>query len=286
MTEQVVVDTSDGTPELTLNDGASAVYDAVATEALNDPTRLVFSYTVGETDAHVSGLAITGVDLKGATIQDLAGNDVDFSGIATTFNDLSVICFMPGTLISTPNGSRPVETLGRGDLVLTADGRTSPVRWIGRQTVSVLFGDPLRMLPIRIKASALADNMPSRDLLLSPDHAILINDVLISAGALVNGTSIIREINVPETFTYYHVELDDHSLILAHNVPSETFIDNVERLSFDNWKEHEALYPEGKPIVEMRYPRAKAQRQVPRAIREMLAQRGICLYGTLASIAA
>jgi hypothetical protein len=69
------------------------------------------------------------------------------------------------------------------------------------------------------------------------------------------------------------VELDDHSLILAENTPAEIFIDNVDRLAFDNWRKHEALYPEGKPIVEMTYPRAKAHRQVPRAIREQLAER-------------
>lgn len=88
---------------------------------------------------------------------------------------------------------------------------------------------------------------------------------------------------MPETFTYYHVELDDHSLILAHNVPSETFIDYVERRGFDNWQEHEALYPQGKPIPEMSYPSVKASRQVPPAIREMLARRGFALYGTSAA---
>lgn len=89
----------------------------------------------------------------------------------------------------------------------------------------------------------------------------------------MNGTSIVRETDVPETFTYYHVELDDHSLILAENTPAETFVDNVDRLAFDNWDEYEALYPEGKPIVEMPYPRAKAHRQVPRSIRERLVER-------------
>jgi hypothetical protein len=53
-----------------------------------------------------------------------------------------------------------------------------------------------------------------------------------------NGTSIVRETDVPEVFTYYHVEVDDHSLILAENTPSETFVDNVDRLNFDNWAEH------------------------------------------------
>ena len=110
-------------------------------------------------------------------------------------------------------------------------------------------------------------------------------EVLIQAGALVNGTSIVRETNVPQTFTYYHVELDDHSLILAENTPAETFIDNVDRLAFDNWQEHEALYPDGKPIVEMPYPRAKAHRQVPRAIRVKLSERAQAI-GAVADVAA
>jgi hypothetical protein len=115
---------------------------------------------------------------------------------------------------------------------------------------------------------------------LSPDHAILVNDVLIQAGALVNGVSIVRETRVPRQFTYYHVELQDHSLVFAENTPAETFIDNVDRLAFDNWEEHEALYPGGNAIVEMPYPRAKAYRQVPPSLREHLTLRGERLYGS------
>jgi Hint domain-containing protein len=117
------------------------------------------------------------------------------------------------------------------------------------------------------------------EIFFSPDHAILVDDVLIQAGSLVNSSSIVRETDVPETFIYYHVELDDHSLILAENTPAETFVDNIDRLAFDNWDEYEALYPERKPIVEMPYPRAKAYRQAPRSIRERLAERGAILYG-------
>jgi hypothetical protein len=103
--------------------------------------------------------------------------------------------------------------------------------------------------------------------------------VLIQAGALVNGVSIVRETNVPQTIVYYHVEVDDHALILAEGVSAETFVDNVDRLAFDNWDEHEALYPNGKAIAELPYPRAKAYRQVPRAIRESLADRSAVLFG-------
>jgi hypothetical protein len=161
------------------------------------------------------------------------------------------ICFMAGTRIRTPDGEVAVEMLRRGDLVLTAEGSEKPVAWLGRQTISSRFADPVRSWPIRVKASAFGENVPARDLLVSPDHALLVEDVLIHAGALVNGTSIVRETRVPEVFVYYHVELDDHALILAENTPAETFIDNVERLAFDNWAEHEALYPDGKPIDEM-----------------------------------
>ncbi len=187
------------------------------------------------------------------------------------------ICFMPGTLVRTPDGEASVETLKRGDLVATTAGIAKPVAWIGRQTVSTRFADPVRNLPVRIKAGAIGENSPVRDLLVSPDHAILIDGVLIHAGALVNGHSILRESDVPEIFTYYHVELEDHSLIFAEGVAAETFVDNVDRRNFDNWAEHEALYPNGSTIEEMAYPRAKAARQVPIAIRVQLGDRAAAI---------
>jgi hypothetical protein len=188
-------------------------------------------------------------------------------------NTDTTFCFVAGTMIRTPDGEAAVETLKRGDLVLTDDGRSVPVDWLGIQTVSLRFADKMRVLPIRIRAGALAENVPACDLLVSPDHALLVGGVLIQAGALVNGTSITRETNVPTSFVYYHVEVDDHSLILAENTPAETFVDNVDRLGFDNWAEHEALYPNGKPVNELPYPRAKSHRQVPVSVRVMLGAR-------------
>jgi hypothetical protein len=198
---------------------------------------------------------------------------------------ISVYCFCEGTRIRTPDGETPVERLKRGDLVVTADGRVRPVTWIGVQTVSTIFSDRVRTWPIRIKAGALDENVPSRDLLLSPDHALLVDGVLIHAGALVNGTSILRETNVPGVLVYYHVELDDHSLILAENTAAETFVDNVNRLAFDNWAEHKALYPNGRSVDEMPYPRAKSRRQAPPHIQAALDRRARMIGAEPAAVA-
>jgi hypothetical protein len=212
---------------------------------------------------------------KGSSIDDtLTVSVTDQAGLQSSKSvDIDVTCFMLGTLVRCTTGEVAVELLKVGDLVVTHDGRTAPVRWIGRQTVSTIFANKERVLPIRLKTGSLADNVPSRDLLVSPDHALLVNGALIQAGALVNGTSIVQERNVPAVFTYYHVEVDDHSLILAENTPAETFVDNVDRLGFDNWAEYQALYPEGRSIDELPYPRAKSRRQVPVSTRVMLAAR-------------
>ncbi len=107
------------------------------------------------------------------------------------------ICFMADTLVRTPDGEALVQDLKIGDLVLTREGQSVPVRWIGRQTVVSQFIDELHK-PIRVKARALEDNVPCRDLLVSPAHALLVDDVLIQAGALVNDISIVREPAFPK----------------------------------------------------------------------------------------
>lgn len=126
---------------------------------------------------------------------------------------------------------------------MTAGGRAAPVVWMGRQTVSRRFAAPLRVLPVRIRAGALGEGLPRRDLLVSPDYALFLDGVLVHAGALVNGSTIRREADVPERWTYWHVELAYHALVLAEGVAAESFVDHAERMAFDNWAKHQALHP-------------------------------------------
>jgi hypothetical protein len=274
----------------TLSEGHTAKITHVGFSAYSfDKGKYTFVGTADVTDHSktLSGLVVE--DSSGKlfflTNTEYSGKLDGNNGSLTITDGQTSLCFMAGTLISTPDGEVAVETLKRGDHVLTQDGRIATIDWLGIQTISTRFADKLRVLPIRIRAGAIAENVPSRDLLVSPDHAILVEGALIQAGALVNGTSIAREPNVPMTFSYYHVEVEDHSLILAENIPAETFVDNVERLAFDNWAEHEALYPNGKPITELPFPRAKSQRQVPVSTRVMLSARAEAMGLASAAVA-
>jgi hypothetical protein len=84
------VNVAGGTPTLSLNDGGVAQYDAAATAALHDTTKLVFDYLVSAADTPVASLAITGIDRHGASIADFATNAADFGNLATTFPGLGV----------------------------------------------------------------------------------------------------------------------------------------------------------------------------------------------------
>jgi len=179
-------------------------------------------------------------------------------------------CFYPGTRLATADGEIAVQDVTEGTMLKTATGAVLPVRWVGWSEISLRFADPLRALPVRITAGALADGVPARDLLVSPDHAVFIDDVLIQAGALVNGNSIIREENVPDSFRYYHIELATHELLLAEGCPAESFVDNVDRMHFHNWDAREAP---SEAVEEMDYARAKSARQVPSDIRAAIAAR-------------
>lgn len=236
-----------------------------------------------------SGAGITKVVFSGA---DFEFSNVTYSTSTVTFgsgssalsvsaydsqgNDLSIAstggetnCFLAGTRIATPAGEVAVETLKAGDQVLTASGETRPVRWIGRTTVSSRFADPMQSFPIRIAAGAIDENIPARDLLVSPGHALLIDGVLVNAAALVNGLTVTRETAMAPNFVYYHVELDTHDVLIAEGTPAESFVDNASRMAFDNWETH----PDDAPVAEMDLPRALSARQVPASIRARLAAR-------------
>ncbi|WP_159993213.1 Hint domain-containing protein [Roseomonas sp. 18066] len=252
------------------------------------------SAMVAQWDAATNLLTVT----DGATTYTLAlagSYTQDQFALSEDGSDGSVMmaatCYASGTLIMTISGAAPIDTLRPGDLVTTVDPMglaAQPVRWIGIQTVMKRFADPLQAYPVRIRAGALAEGLPARDLLLSPDHAIRLDGLLVQAGALVNGSSIARlaAAELPERFSYYHIELPGHALVLAEGVAGESFVDNVTRRRFDNFSEFAALHGEaGPPIPELPLPRVKSARQLPAALRDRLAARAATLEAGAAAAA-
>lgn len=187
-----------------------------------------------------------------------------------------LMCFTENTLIQTPQGQIKVCDLKIGDSILTAEGQLTPILWIGVQKVSLRFSqNNERLLPITLTASSLGENIPNEDLTVSNDHAFLVDGILATAGSLVNGSSIYR-VPAPELeddrITYYHIETENHELILANNAPAETFIDNVSRSTFDNFQEYIDLYSSERSMGELPMARAMSPRQLPNAIKEKLAR--------------
>ena len=148
-------------------------------------------------------------------------------------NITAVACFAAGTRIATRGGEAAVEDLRAGDQVRSAFGGDVPVEWIGRRTLrAAALRNPSAIYPVRIAASAITPGVPARDLLVSPDHALYLDGVLVPAGLLVNGGSIVQ---VPvEEVTYFHIELPQHDVILAEGALCESYLDTGNRGDFDN----------------------------------------------------
>ena len=153
---------------------------------------------------------------------------------AGTLQSGGVICFTPGTLIGTPDGNRPIETLREGDYVRTRDSSAQEIVWIGkrRMTGARMFVMP-DLRPIRISPGALGIERPEQELLVSPEHRMLVrgrtaqalfntSEVLVPAGKLVNGSTIRVDYNIREV-TYIHLLLRDHHVIWANGVETESF---------------------------------------------------------------
>lgn len=195
--------------------------------------------------------------------QDLADNGFTFPG--------DPVCFAAGTMIATPEGETSVETLTIGDSILTASGETVAVKWIGRQSLRpVAAGEKFQA--VRVTQGALGDNTPSQDLTLTAGHGLIIDDLVINAGVLVNHDTIrfVSAQELPAIVTYYHVETDSHEVIIANGTPAETYVDYIDRQAFDNYAEYVALYGNETRIVEMPRHRIASRRLLPLSIRQQL----------------
>jgi len=238
--------------------GAGTFNNMDVSTSLTPTDRIDLSNQAGITVTTVQGAGFTG---SNGTVLLSNGLQLTFNGVSTAggnwFVDTgddgaggtqiflsTVACYCRGTRILTDRGEVLVEQLAVGDRVVTLAGEAKPIKWIGHRTYDGRFiaGDRAR-LPVCVTAGALGDGIPSRDLWLSPEHALYIDGVLVGARSLVNGTTIVQAAAVDEV-QYFHVELEAHDIIIAEGAAAESYIECDNRAMFHNAGEFAMLYPQ------------------------------------------
>jgi T5SS/PEP-CTERM-associated repeat protein len=203
------------------------------------------------TGGTLSNLGVTGGNTLTVSDSGNSGTDqiIFSSGISTSGfsivngNTIQVACFAAGTRIATETGLAAVEDLRVGDQVIADGGEAQPVVWIGQRKVNCgAHPKPTAVWPVRVRTGAFGQNVPVRDLYLSPDHAVFVNNVLVPVRLLINGTSI-AQVRRP-TVTYYHVELPRHAVILAEGLTVESYLDTGDRATFNHDGATVRLFPD------------------------------------------
>ncbi|MCP5087495.1 MAG: Hint domain-containing protein [Rhodobacteraceae bacterium] len=177
------------------------------------------------------------VPLPGSGFQEgdtLLGNSGGWVDPGEGWDYTDIICFTPGAQIATLSGLRAVEKLKVGDLVITKDNGLQPIRWIGRKTVTGahLFADP-HLRPVCVKKDAFGPGLPVYDLLVSPQHRMLISgyeaelhfghrEILAPAKSLIDGDKVMTDAQAERT-EYIHVLFDTHEVIFANGLETESF---------------------------------------------------------------
>lgn len=145
-----------------------------------------------------------------------------------------VICFTPDTFIATPDGPRLIQMLRPGDRILTKDNGPQDILWTASKRMSGarLYAMP-HLRPIRFRSGALGSGRPDGDLVVSPQHRMLIGgataqslfntpEVLVRAEDLINDTSVMVDFSLTEV-TYIHILLERHNIVFANGMETESF---------------------------------------------------------------
>ena len=161
-----------------------------------DPIDLLFvAAGPGENQGDLTLVVSTAPLVPGTTYNLSFKND----GGGTPYGE--IICFARGTLIRTPQGDMPVETLEVGDRVVTLDDGAQPILWRSHRLVLFPRGDDC---PVRIDTDHFGPGHPYAPTVLSPRHCVLSRaaahrllfdqaEVLVAAGDQVTaGAALIR----------------------------------------------------------------------------------------------
>ncbi len=210
----------------------SALHDADGNPVdLADVT--VGTFTDGNGTEHAQ------LTFPGGEVLVLYGVDPDDLTRAT-LHELGIPCFCRGTMIATDRGDVPVEQLEVADLIVTRDHGLRPLRWIGSRALDAVdLAAAPRLRPIRIRAGALGHGLPTEDLLVSPQHRILVrsniaqrmfgsSEVLVAAKQLLQIEGF-EQIDTSEV-EYFHLLFDEHEIVRSNGAETESLYTGPQAL--------------------------------------------------------
>ncbi|MDF3854574.1 Hint domain-containing protein [Paracoccus sp. P2] len=196
-------------------------------------------------------------------------------GFRAEIFESEIVCFTRGTLIECAEGPRPVESLRIGDLVRTLDNGLKPLRWIASCRLGRELKATPKLRPIRIRAGALGQGVPSSDLLVSPQHRILVRsrvamrlfgtaEVLVAAKQLLmlDGVDIAQDLEAVE---YFHFAFDRHEVVFANGAEAESLYPGTQALKAIGRSAREELFA--------LFPDLREQATPPVAAREIVSGR-------------
>lgn len=161
--------------------------------------------------------------------------------MALADGEYTIVCFVRGTMIETNKGTIPVERLAVGDRIRTRDHGMQEIRWIGStRLLAKTLETHQNLRPIRIRSGALGEKTPSADLLVSPQHRILVRsriaqrmfgamEVLVSAKQLceLDGIDVADELTEVE---YFHFLFDQHEVVYSNGAETESLYPGLQAL--------------------------------------------------------
>lgn len=266
--------------QLLIDAGAAVPSNVIAGFAPGDSIKLAgVPYDPSDTVEVLTPGVVT-IDADGTDYDlNIAGAYVGETGFSLSSDLLltteNAMCYLRGTRIVTPTGERPVEDLRPGDEVVTRRSGIARLKWIGRQGYAGHFlTRNTEKLPVCIKPGALGENLPRRELFVSPGHSLLIGDVLVLAKNLVNGITIIQE-EAQEIVEYHALELAEHDCVMAEGTWGESFADGPGlRAAFHNAAGYFARHPDyvEPPIEKLCAPRPQHGPELAKALTPVLAR--------------
>ena len=208
---------------------------------------------------NLSGLSDRVLTQTGPESGTVQYTDADGNTATTIYSEIEqvVICFTPGTRIATIRGEQAVETLRKGDKIFTRDNGIKTLAWVGKRNLSgaEMKSNP-KFAPVHIRKGALGNDLPERDMVVSPNHRMLITsaiaevlfgerEVLIAAQHLTSLDGVAQSLT--PNIQYIHLMFKQHEIILADGAWTESFQPgdhSLKGIATEQRGEIIALFPE------------------------------------------